>query len=263
MADSLSTATLAIYVILAIPVLYLLVKHGKHGKHGFLGWLFLFLFCTIRIIGGALEMKNSSIAASIISSVGLSPLLLATAGILHEARIYRIRNLDEKLEWLLVLVFHIFVVGGVALVAAGSAKLQNHQQPIEKSEKIVKAGISILTVSWGILVGWVGLSFVAPRISNSTTERAGTTLLKSVCFSLAFVGIRVFCSLAALCTQKAYLNPTTGSLAIRVVLFFLSELIATLAYITAGFKTQALAKVQQDGDDDLPVSQKLQSAPYV
>lgn len=82
MADSLSAATCAIYVILAIPVLYLLVKHGRHGL---LGWLFLFFFCTLRIVSGALAIKSSSPAASIISNVGLSPLLLATTGILHEA----------------------------------------------------------------------------------------------------------------------------------------------------------------------------------
>jgi hypothetical protein len=81
MTDGLSAATLAIYVLLSFPVLFVLVKHGKQG---FLGWLFLFLFCGLRIISGALSMKGSS-AASIISNVGLSPILLATAGVLHEA----------------------------------------------------------------------------------------------------------------------------------------------------------------------------------
>jgi len=83
MTDSLSAATCAIYVILTLPVLYLLFKHGRNG---FLGWLFLFVFCGLRIISGGLGVKKSdSAAASIISNIGLSPLLLATAGILHEA----------------------------------------------------------------------------------------------------------------------------------------------------------------------------------
>lgn len=82
MIDSLSVATCAIYAVLAFPVLYLLYRHGRIGL---LGWLYLFFFCTLRIIGGALAVHNTSAAASIISSIGLSPLLLATAGILHEA----------------------------------------------------------------------------------------------------------------------------------------------------------------------------------
>ncbi len=76
--DSLLTAELAIYATLSPPVLYLLIRHSPAGL---LGWFYLFAFCTLRIVGGAL----SSSSAGIISSIGLSPLLLAASGILHEA----------------------------------------------------------------------------------------------------------------------------------------------------------------------------------
>ena len=83
MTNTLSAATCAIYVFLTFPVLYILCKHGRRG---FLGWFFLFAFCTLRIISGGMGVKGSSSpAASIISSVGLSPLILAASGILHEA----------------------------------------------------------------------------------------------------------------------------------------------------------------------------------
>lgn len=82
MTDSLSIATCAVYVVLFSPVLYLLVRHARFGLAG---WLLLLIFCVIRIVGGALEISNTGTAAGIISSVGLSPLLLATNGILHEA----------------------------------------------------------------------------------------------------------------------------------------------------------------------------------
>lgn len=67
----------------------------------------------------------------------------------------------------------MLVIAGVALTAAGSAKLQAHQQPIDKDESIVKAGISILTVSWGVLVGWTAQSFTAQRATHGVA-RAGT-----------------------------------------------------------------------------------------
>lgn len=82
MTNSLSAAECAFYAVLIIPVLFLIVRHGLHGL---LGWLFLALFCTLRIIGGGMAVNDSSPAASIISNVGLSPILLAAAGILHEA----------------------------------------------------------------------------------------------------------------------------------------------------------------------------------
>ncbi|KAJ6189014.1 hypothetical protein N7519_003922 [Penicillium mononematosum] len=237
MTNSLSAATCAIYAVLAIPVLYLLVRHGRYGL---LGWLFLFFFCILRIIGGALAVNDTSAAANIISSVGLSPLLLATAGILHEARHYRIQFLDKKMQWVSVLAYHMLVVAGVALTAAGSSKLQEHEQPL-KAEKISRAGISIMVIAWGILVGWTGFSFVGPWGRNSSLTRAGNVLLMAVAFSLVFIGIRVFYSLAALCTQRASLNPVTGLLAIRVVLGFLPEVIAALVCIFAGIRTQDAA----------------------
>ncbi|KAL4888818.1 integral membrane protein [Aspergillus ambiguus] len=256
MTNSLSAATCAIYAVLAIPVLYLLVRHRRYGL---LGWLFLFLFCTLRIIGGALAVNNPSAAANIISSVGLSPLLLATAGILHEARCYRIQPLDKKMEWVSVLAYHMVVVAGVALTAAGSAKLQKHEQPIDKAEKIAKAGISILAVSWAVLVAWTGFSFIAPRGRNSSLTRAGTILLMAIAFSLVFIAIRVFYSLTALCTQRASLNPITGSLAVRVVLEFLPEVIATLAYIFTGIRTQGAPSEQEM----VSVAPKRRAQPWV
>jgi hypothetical protein len=77
----LSTVELAIYAFLVPPAIYILIKHGKSGL---LGWLYLTAFLSLRIIGGGLALENSSIA-NIISSIGLSPLILAAAGILHEA----------------------------------------------------------------------------------------------------------------------------------------------------------------------------------
>ncbi|GFF74390.1 hypothetical protein CNMCM6936_000548 [Aspergillus lentulus] len=261
MTNSLAAATCAIYAVLAIPVLYLLVRHGRYGL---LGWLFLFFFCTLRIIGGALAVNNPSTAATIISSVGLSPLLLATAGILHEARHYRIQPLDKKMEWVSVLAYHMLVVAGVALTAAGSAKLQEHEQPLDKAEKIAKAGIAILAVAWVILVAWTSFSLVASRGRNSSLTRAGTVLLTAVVFSLAFIGLRVFYSLAALCTQRASLNPVTGSLAIRVVLGFLPEVIATLAYIFAGLRTQGAALLAHVEEEEMgPAPPKSRAQPWV
>jgi len=82
MTNSLATAELAIYATLSIPILYLIVSHAPAGL---VGWLYIFAFCSLRIVGGAMSMNSNSPTASIISSIGLSPLLLAGSGILHEA----------------------------------------------------------------------------------------------------------------------------------------------------------------------------------
>ena len=80
---ALATAQLAIYAVLTLPTAYTLLLHGKRG---FLGWFYLFVFCTLRIVGGAMLLHDPlSTGATVVSSIGISPLLLATLGVLHEA----------------------------------------------------------------------------------------------------------------------------------------------------------------------------------
>lgn len=80
-----AAAVLAIYLVLFWPALYTLIKHGFRHL-AWMGWLYFLLFCSLRIIGSALQISHpQSIAAAIISSVGLSPLTIAVGGVLHEA----------------------------------------------------------------------------------------------------------------------------------------------------------------------------------
>ena len=83
--ESLAAALLAIYILLAFPVVYIAARHGI-TRAAVLGWGYLFVFVTLKIVGSAIQLHGSeSSAASIVSNIGLSPLLLAGAGILHEA----------------------------------------------------------------------------------------------------------------------------------------------------------------------------------
>jgi len=78
---------LIIYASLSIPILYFAYKHGTRA---ILGWAYLLIICSLRVIGPALEINSiknhkSSTGAIVISSIGLSPLLLGSIGVLHEA----------------------------------------------------------------------------------------------------------------------------------------------------------------------------------
>jgi hypothetical protein len=82
-----NTAQLAVYCVLVLPILYLVFRHGRNGV---LGYFYLAVFAGLRIIGAAMGLKKTSdglpsTGAIVISNIGLSPLLLASIGILHEA----------------------------------------------------------------------------------------------------------------------------------------------------------------------------------
>lgn len=84
----IAIAQLAFFLAAFLPAQYVLFKHGLHGL---LGWLFITLFCVIRIVGTAIiihdESKNNPIseAGLIISSVAIAPMIIAISGIAHES----------------------------------------------------------------------------------------------------------------------------------------------------------------------------------
>lgn len=80
-----AAAVLAIYLALLPPTAYVAWKHGTRGQ-AWLGWGYLVVFCTLKIVGSAMQIAEpTSTGAGIISSIGLSPLTIATGGVLHEA----------------------------------------------------------------------------------------------------------------------------------------------------------------------------------
>jgi hypothetical protein len=94
--ERLLCAQLAIFIVLVGPAQFCLFTHGWRG---FLGWLCVVSFCTIRIIGAAMSIHDESqggpisTASMIVSSLGLSPVLLALVGILHEAYVSERKHL--------------------------------------------------------------------------------------------------------------------------------------------------------------------------
>ncbi|PYI01880.1 hypothetical protein BO78DRAFT_411112 [Aspergillus sclerotiicarbonarius CBS 121057] len=80
-------AELVVYIPTALVTLLVVLRHGFHKQ---LGWIYLFIFSGIRIGGAVMEIisekhpDNSSDVewAIILQSVGLSPLLLSSLGLL-------------------------------------------------------------------------------------------------------------------------------------------------------------------------------------
>ena len=86
-SESLDIAELAIFSPLLLLTLFVIYRHGIHRQSG---WIYLSIFCLIRIIGGALGIaaaRNPSNVSdlkwsAILGSIGISPLLLASLGLL-------------------------------------------------------------------------------------------------------------------------------------------------------------------------------------
>ncbi|OTB02052.1 hypothetical protein M426DRAFT_265148 [Hypoxylon sp. CI-4A] len=240
-SSSLATALLAIYVTASLPIIYIAFKHG--WKH-LIGWIFLFIFCTLKIVASAIEMSSPyETGVAIVASIGLSLLLAAVCGALHESRAYILPKSRRTVDTHFAIFFHLLVTTAIALVAAGASKLSNTTLPadqVKRGSGLVKGGSFLLLISWILLGGVTVVTFLAnsSRESKRLQQNGGKNLLWAVALSIPFLGIRVLESLVYYFSQNQSLNPVTGSLGLRVGLQVIEELVVTLALVAAGIVTR-------------------------
>lgn len=75
-------------------------------------------------------------------------------------------------------------------------------------------------------------------------------LLYGVLVALLIEEIQLVYSLVAQCTQRADLNPTTGNLAVRVVLGFLPGVVATVVLVAVGVWTRGVSSSKEGNGHD-------------
>ncbi len=87
-SESIALGQLIFFLVCTPPSFYILFKHLKSNLSG---WLFLTVFCTIRIVGSAIVVHSQTTsepvgkAGSIIPSVAVLPLIIAVTGVGHES----------------------------------------------------------------------------------------------------------------------------------------------------------------------------------
>ncbi|KAF4620231.1 hypothetical protein G7Y89_g14590 [Cudoniella acicularis] len=85
--EAIAIAEICVYTPISLLTTITIFHHGFKRQSG---WIYLFIFCLVRIIGAAFKISSASHPtsttdaewAAILQSVGLSPLLLASLGLL-------------------------------------------------------------------------------------------------------------------------------------------------------------------------------------
>ncbi|RFU80054.1 hypothetical protein TARUN_2172 [Trichoderma arundinaceum] len=241
--DALSAAKLAIYLVLVQPALYCL---WKHGKTGFLGWLFVQLFCVLRIATGGIGLHGNQKgeAAVILNSIGLSPLLLAISGVLHEARRAVNPRLNRRLDIILEIKYHGIVNLGMILIIVALVKLLDGGDA-SKIKTLLSAGSAVSCIAWVLAVLWTVWSYAMVRrfssYSDMQTVDNGKTLLKGISVALPFAGIRVVYGVVFLQLQISHPDSSfLTSKAVQVCLSFIPELVCVSSLLLVGVITRSL-----------------------
>lgn len=246
---ALALAELLYYIPSIVPVLYCF---WKHKKAGILGWLFLSAFLLLQIVGSILtlavgENGTPSSTAVTLTSIGLSPLLLAIAGIVNEWKKLAAppaSNEKKRWPWACEIVFHIAVVTATAIYATGASSANSGGSDDGGANTEWRIGILLLLFLWIIVCATFGF------LANKKGTKRSRAMFWSLCISLVLLGVRIIYQCVATFKENhGVFNPVTGSIALRIVFQFLPGAFILLALVVGGVMSieQATAKYDPAG----------------
>ncbi|KIM85114.1 hypothetical protein PILCRDRAFT_817972 [Piloderma croceum F 1598] len=239
---------ISFYCTLLGIVLKLVLRHGFRREAG---WIFLFIFCIIRILGGSLQEASATtlpintglfIATAVLTSAGLSPLLIATLAFVQTVAKTAFGE-NPLLTRGFRLLGLIAIVGFILSLVGGINGTSTNPSEINQAKTLRHVGSILFALVYGFLVAvHIGCWLCARRLT-----KARRTLLIAISSALPFLGVRVVYSVLSAYSGSPISTPTsstTGSLSkfnivngewqIYLVMGLVMEYIVVLVYVIAG-----------------------------
>jgi hypothetical protein len=207
----LAAVTIAMYV----PFLLLSIKIvSKYGIARGDGWVFLLIFCIIRVLGGALLVAaeeitpvNTSlyIGGFALEASGLSPLLLCTLGLLHS--IFRTPDGSPRHQRPFRLLQLLGTIALVLTIIGISDETSSTSGSSSSGNTMRRAGVILFAVLYIILVGvclhqWTQIHSVM---------RYRKQLLKAISVALPFLAIRTLYSILSTFSSSTFSTSSTST----------------------------------------------------
>jgi hypothetical protein len=232
--DTIAVLELIFYIPTIFPAIYLCIKHGFKRSSG---WLYILILCLIRIIGSICQFisnKNPSKGLLqtifILDSVGLSPLLLATVGLL--GRFVDFINAKTRptftelhfriVKLVLILGVILSIVGGTSITPSADG---SYTLPITS-----KVGVILY------IVGYVAILFIllvsVPRRYVVPGRESYVPIVIFV--ALPFIAMRLLYSILVVFVHDHLFSVATGSVAVNICMSVVEEFVIVGMYVLLG-----------------------------
>jgi hypothetical protein len=245
--DGVSIAELVIYFPSLAVALFLSFRHG-FGRNS--GWLYLIIFCLARIIGPIMQLVLISDPSStslytgsiILQTVGLSPLMLASLGLLSRAADSINRSHHSFINSHILKLIQLVITVGIILSIIGGI---NASDDLSSSGgyypgTLSKVGTALLIVSYaGIVLATIIMSF-----SVSHAEPGEKRLVLAVAVSLPFLLIRLVYSIMVTFSTLRTFNQIYGSVTALLCMALIEEFIVVVIYEGTGLTLREIPKSQ-------------------
>jgi hypothetical protein len=235
--NAVSIAELVGYIPAAFIATYLAIRHGFRGSSG---WLYLIAFSLARIIGPCMQLAtikspdnvNLYVGSAILNVIGLSPLQLATIGLLTRLLDSIHKSYNTFLHVGMFHVIQLIIMVGLILGIVGGIDAGNTFQTTGQYHpgSLNKAGTCLLIISYGLIV--IFTAVIGIFISHA--EAGEKRIYLAVVVALPILLIRIIYSALSTFSKNNQYNVLTGSTTLFLCVCLLEEFIIVVIYEATG-----------------------------
>ncbi|KAH7912991.1 hypothetical protein BJ138DRAFT_1082435 [Hygrophoropsis aurantiaca] len=238
----LAIAAIALYVPFLVLTFRVAYKYGIAGE----GWILLFIFSLIRVVGGGLLVAAEEIRPAVtglyiggyaLEASGLSPLLLCSLGLLHT--VFQAPDGEARYSRPFRLL-HLLGTGALVLTIIGITSTSPSSS--SSANTMRRAGVLLFALLYVIILLITGFAWTRA----STIMKHRKSLLLAISIALPFLAVRTLYSILSTFSSDTFesTTPNTSSLAkfnmfsgewqIYVVMEVLMEYAIVILYTGAG-----------------------------
>ncbi|THV53576.1 hypothetical protein BGAL_0047g00290 [Botrytis galanthina] len=228
-------------LVVYIPSFFLSVFLAfRHGFGRSAGWYFLIVFCLARIIGPCMSLAAISspsvslyTGALILQTIGLSPLLLSTLGLLSRVLDSINQNIHTLIQPRMLKLIEILTVVGLILGIIGGINASGAYTSTGKWVPGTESKVSniLFIVSFVAIIA----TTILTSFSISHAENGEKRILLGIAIALPFLFVRLLYSvLSTFVSHSTTFNALNGSVTVLLCMDLLEELVIVLVYLAIG-----------------------------
>ena len=260
--EAIAIAEICVYTPIFLLTVIIVFRHGFKRQSG---WIYLAIFCLVRIAGAAFKIesaenphdKDDAEWAAILQSVGLSPLLLASLGLLKRVTDLvsrRVRSDPEqginiavkgglirkliatratassRRSRIIQLAQPPIIIGLVFCIIGGTDAASTNASDAKKGPTFTKVGIVIFLVAYVLLAAL--LAITARDVENA--PRGEKRLYWVVVAAIPFLGVRLLWSLLAVFGHDKEFSITGGNPWVQFGMAVVEEFVIVCMYTISG-----------------------------
>ncbi|KAF7556930.1 hypothetical protein G7Z17_g1056 [Cylindrodendrum hubeiense] len=236
-------------VIVYIPALIAaIIVCSRHGFSRSSGWIYTIILCLVRVIGSVCQLLTYSNHSSgllqatiIIDSIGISPLLLATLGMLSRFVDWINARGNSSFTVKQFRLVQLLITLGLILSIAGGTSGSTSSSGVPKIATTSKVGIVLYIVAYVAMTFALFVSFGSR--SSVPTQEARVPVVMGL--ALPFILVRLVYSAVCVFLPSHTFSIIDGSVPVFVCMAVLEEFVVVAMYLVLGFNLSKMDPSEQ------------------